>query len=175
MSLCLGFLDCVDVLSLNGWVAGRGSLPAWIRSTWGVSLFWGLCEAFWAGLLVSGCMFPIGCFCLTKTQWDCGLLKDAVSLFRLSSRKNNQFHADYIIHIFHWWNTFILTRSSHTDGTILCNQHMNGIWMLVLFSHPEHRDYTPVLTQAVVSFYAVCEIQNGLSTLNRIPGNKGRL
>lgn len=46
----------------------------------GVSLLWGLCEALWVWLLVSGCTFPIGCFCLTKTQWDSGLLKDAVSL-----------------------------------------------------------------------------------------------
>lgn len=66
--------------ALNGWIAGRGSLPAWIRSTRGVSLLWGLCEALWGGLLVSGCTLPIGCFCLTKTQWDSGLLKDAVSL-----------------------------------------------------------------------------------------------
>lgn len=78
------FCDCltvyVDVFALNGWIAGRGSLPAWIRSTRGVSLLWGLREALWGGLLVSGCTFPIGCFCLTKTQWDSGLLKDTVSL-----------------------------------------------------------------------------------------------
>lgn len=69
----------VEVFALNGWIAGCGSLPVWIRSTRGVSLLWGLCEALWGGLLVSGCMLPIGCFCWTKIQWDSGLLKDAVS------------------------------------------------------------------------------------------------
>ncbi len=71
---------CVEVFVQNGWIAGCGSLPAWIKSTWGVSLLWGLCEALWGGLLVSGCTLPIGCFCLAKTQWNSGLLKDAVSL-----------------------------------------------------------------------------------------------
>lgn len=60
-------------------------------------------------------------------------------------------------------------RSSHTDGTIFCNQHMNGIWMPVLFSHPEHRDYTPLLTETVISSFAVCAIEKGLLTLNSIP------
>lgn len=80
------FSDRVEVFPLRGWVAGRASL-VWIRSTPGVSLLWGLCEALWAGLLVSGCILPIGCFCLTKTQWGSGLLKDAVSLFVLTLRK----------------------------------------------------------------------------------------
>lgn len=128
---------------------GCGSVPAWIRSTWGVSLLWGLCEALWARLLVSGCMFPIGCLCLTKTQRDSGLLKDAVSLFWCAPKEKKMFRADYISS--RWWNTFILMRSSHTDRTILCNQHMNGIWMPLLCSHPARRDYTPVLTQTVIS------------------------
>lgn len=40
-----------------------------------VPALWGLCEALWARLLVSDCIFPIGCFCLTKTQSDSGFLK----------------------------------------------------------------------------------------------------
>lgn len=80
VSVCDFLSVCVEVFALNGWIAGCGSLPSWIRSTWGVSLLWGLCEALWGGLLVSCCMRPIGCFCLTKTQWVSELLKDAVSL-----------------------------------------------------------------------------------------------
>lgn len=81
-SVCLCSLFSVRLwmFALNGWIADCGSLPVWIWSTRGVSLLWGLCEALWGRLLVSGCMFPIGCFCWTKTQWDSGLFKEAVSL-----------------------------------------------------------------------------------------------
>lgn len=83
---------------------GCGSVPAWIRSTWGVSLLWGLCEALWARLLVSGCMFPIGCLCLTKTQRDSGFLKDAVSLFWFAPKEKK---------------CFVLTTSHPIDETLL--------------------------------------------------------
>lgn len=78
-SVC-DFSDCLSGSVCTERSDCRPRLSAWIRSTRGVSQLWGLCEALWARLLVSGCMFPIGCFCLTKTQWDSGLLKDAVSL-----------------------------------------------------------------------------------------------
>lgn len=77
----LSFSVVVCVFALNGWITGCSSVPAWIRRTRGVSLLWGLCEALWGRRLVSGCMFPIGCFCWAKTQWGSGLFKEAVSLF----------------------------------------------------------------------------------------------
>lgn len=40
--------------------------------------------------------------------------------------------------------------------------------MPVLFSHPQHRDYTQVLTQTVISFYVVCGEERGLSMLNSV-------
>lgn len=46
--------------------------------------------------------------------------------------------------------------------------------MPLLCSHPARRDYTPVLTQTVISFFAVSEMEKGLSTLSSIPGNKRR-
>lgn len=75
-----------DFLTVSGSVCSEGlESRLWLsaglnQEHTGVSLLWGLCEALWVGLLVSGCTFPIGCFCLTKTQCDSGLLKDAVSL-----------------------------------------------------------------------------------------------
>ena len=104
------FGPCVEVFALNGWIAGRGSLPAWIGSTRGVSLLWGLCEALWGGLLVSGCTFPIGCFCLTKTQWNSRLLKDAVSLM-CSVREIIRFAPrtpSIDETLLHWWDHFTL-------------------------------------------------------------------
>lgn len=129
----LSFSVVVCVFALNGWITGCGSVPAWIRRTRGVSLLWGLCEALWGRRLVSGCMFPIGCFCWAKTQWGSGLFKAAVSLFVcVCARVWVVFFclldADYIT--FHWWNTDELI--SHWCRIILCDQNMNGIWMPVL-------------------------------------------
>lgn len=120
--LCLWFSVVLCMFALNGWIAGCGSLPAWIRSTRGVSLLWGLCEALWGRRLVSGCMFPIGCFCWAKTQWGSGLFKEAVSLLCacvcmcVFFPRNCLFDADYII--FDWWST--LMSSSQTDGWSFC-------------------------------------------------------
>lgn len=44
--------------------------------------------------------------------------------------------------------------------------------MPVLLSHPQHRDYAQVLTQTIISFYAVCGKEKGLSTLNSTSGTK---
>lgn len=117
-SACLTWLFSVSLwmFALNGQIAGCGSLLAWFRSTRGVSLLWGLCEALWGSLLVSGCMFPIGCFCWTKTQWESGLFKEAASLLcslqkisvwcwlhHISLMKH--FYSDEIIS--YWWGHFV--------------------------------------------------------------------
>lgn len=83
---CVSFFWSCGSVSTE-WLSSSLCFSVWIRSKPGVSLLWGLCEALWAELLVSGCMFPIGCFCLTKTQWGSGLLKEAVSLLVLALRK----------------------------------------------------------------------------------------
>lgn len=124
-----------------------------------------------------GFWFQVACSQLAAFVWlkhseTLGFLKMQCHFFSVLLKKKIMFRADYILS--HWWNTFILMRSSHTDRTILCNQHMNGIWMPLLCSHPARRDYTPVLTQTVISFFAVSEMEKGLSTLSSIPGNKRR-
>lgn len=113
--------------------------------------------------------FQVACSQLAAFVWlkhseVLGFLKKQCHCTRF--KKNHLFCGDYII--YHWWNAFILMRSSRTDGTILCNQHMNGIWMPVLFSHPQHRDDTRVRTQTVIPFYVVCGEEKGLSVLNSI-------
>lgn len=147
VGLCLWFSDYVEVFALAGWREGCGSLPAWIRSARGVSLLWGLCEALWVGLLVSGCMFPIGCFCLSKTQRDSRLLKDAVSIFCALLEKKSSISC-WLQHI-------------PIDGTLLFRRDhlvlmgpfcVINIWMesecqcAILSSRAEGL-YTPVLTQ----------------------------
>ena len=151
-------------------VGGRGSLPArLIQEHRGVSLLWGLCEALWGRLLVSGCTFSIGCFCLAKTQWDSRLLKDAVSLsYSLQEIISLVLITSYSIDetILFWWDHLILMG-------LFC---VINIWMeseCQCDSHPEHRDYTPPLTD--ISFSVVCRVEKGLSTLYIIPGNKGGL
>lgn len=122
-----------------------------------------------------GFWFQVACSQLAAFVWlkhreTLGFLKMQCHFLCSLQEKDGRFRADYII--FHWWNTFILTRSSRTDGTILCNQHMNGIWMPVLFSHPEHRDYTPALTQTHLFLCCLWKRERPLSTEQHYLGTK---
>lgn len=133
--LCLWFSVVLCMFALNGWIAGCGSLPAWIRSTRGVSLLWGLCEALWGRRLVSGCMFPIGCFCWAKTQWGSGFFKEAVSLLCVCVCMCVFFPKE----LFVWCWLYHIWLMEHSDELIsdwwliiLCGQNKNGIWMPVL-------------------------------------------
>lgn len=122
------------VFALNGWITGCGSVPAWIRRTRGVSLLWGLCEALWGRRLVSGCMFPIGCFCWAKTQWGSGLFKEAVSPFCvcLCASVLVCFFLFFLFCLF----TLTLITSHFIDETLMSSSHTDGgsfcvikIWM----------------------------------------------
>lgn len=111
---------------------------------------------------------PIGCFCLTKTQPELGLSpppslypslppffkkqKEGASL--LYSLKKSSFLnliTSYFIDdtLLFWWDRLALM------GPFVCNQHMNGIWIRVLFR------------QQACSSLLVCARAKGLSSLSR--------
>lgn len=154
----------MEVFAVNGWIAGRGSLPCLNQEcTRGVSLLWGLCEALWGRLLVSGCMFPIGCFCLTKTQRDSGFLKDAVSLScSLQEIICLMLITSYSIDetLLFWWDHLLLMGP-------FC---VINIWMeseCQCYSLIQSTGTTPLLTETVIF---LCCLWN-----NSIPGHKGGL
>lgn len=108
---------------------------------------------------------PIGCFCWTKTQPKppffffffkkqrhfCALWRNRPFLVLITS----YFIDDTLLF---WWDGLTLM------GLFVCNQHMNGIWIRVLFSR-----------QAGMSFHSlVCARAKGLSSLSSILAKQRR-
>lgn len=100
-------------------------------------------------------MFPIGCFCWTKTQWDSGHFKEAVSLFcYLQDIICLVLITSHFIDesLLFWWNHLMLMGP-------FC---VINIWM--------ESENTSAIQKAIVSSFTVCAIAKG--SLNSLLGNK---